>query len=118
MSPATDKPSEPLALLVEDDPQSLKIRREMLNDVGFATVAVQNEQDALREFVASPGVDLVITDIRLHPKRPRDKSGVNLAKKLKVIRNVSRMDPRSELVRCDTAVVTDRTQRAGLPVRA
>lgn len=85
MLPLIDEQPRRLALLVEDDQISLDIRREMLNGRGFATVAVQNEEEALREFAASPGVDLVITDIRLRPERRTDKSGVVLARRIKAI---------------------------------
>jgi CheY-like chemotaxis protein len=75
----------PLMLLVDDDGASLQQRRAMYDDVGFATLAVEDEYQAIREFIASPGVDVVITDIRLHAKMPLDKSGVKLARQLKAI---------------------------------
>jgi CheY-like chemotaxis protein len=77
--------SGPLALLVEDEPKSLRLRRMLLKQHGFVILAVQTVKDALREFVAAPGVDLVITDIRLNPKIPQDKSGVELAEHLRRI---------------------------------
>jgi CheY-like chemotaxis protein len=72
-------------LLVDDDAASLQQRRDMYDEVGFATLAVGDEEQAIREFIASPGVDVVITDIRLHAKMPMDKSGVKLARELKAI---------------------------------
>jgi CheY-like chemotaxis protein len=80
-----DLSSEPLLLLVDDNTKSLQNRRELFDEVGFATLAVEDEQQAIKEFVASPGVDVVITDIRLHTKKPLDKSGVSLARRLKEI---------------------------------
>lgn len=79
----TPRSSGPIALLVEDEPKSLKLRQGLLKQHGFLALAVQTAEDAMREFAASPGVDLVITDIRLNPQIPGDKSGVELAEQLK-----------------------------------
>jgi CheY-like chemotaxis protein len=72
-------------LLVDDDTKSLKHRSEMYDDRGFSTLPVEDEYQAIREFIASPGVDVVITDIRLHRELPLDKSGIKLARQLKKI---------------------------------
>ena len=66
-------------------PHHLITVEEIFNDEGFATLAVEDEHQALREFISSPGVDVVITDVRLHPSMPLDKSGVRLARQLKEI---------------------------------
>lgn len=77
----------PLLLLVDDNTESLELRREMFDSVGFATIAVVDEHSAVKEFIASPGIDFVITDIALHPKTRPDKTGVKLAKQLREIRS-------------------------------
>lgn len=81
----TENELQPLALLVEDDEKSLRLRQELLSEHGIITVAVRSVEEAMREFLASPGVDLVITDIKLNPTIPGDKAGVGLADQLRHI---------------------------------
>ena len=85
MDQAQDTNAKSLLLLVDDDVDSLQSRSELCGARGFDTVTVKDEQQAIKEFIASPGVDVVITDIRLHPDMPLDKSGVKLARRLKAI---------------------------------
>lgn len=72
----------PIVLIVEDEEEALDLRKELLDDAGCTTIGVRSSDDAIRELRASPGVDLVLTDIRLG-RRGEDKSGVALARFVK-----------------------------------
>jgi CheY-like chemotaxis protein len=85
MSPAalSDAPAgAPIILIVEDQEDALVLRSELLDSAGCTTIGVQSSDDAIRELRASPGVDLLLTDIRLGRKK-EDKSGVALARYVK-----------------------------------
>jgi CheY-like chemotaxis protein len=79
-----------MALVVEDDEEALGTRLGLLEAHGITALGARSAQDALREFRASPGVDIVVTDINLDPLRRKDTSGVALAR---AIRRVSRDVP-------------------------
>ncbi|HZV75216.1 MAG TPA: hypothetical protein VFF79_16005 [Conexibacter sp.] len=72
----------PLVLVVEDKRKSLELHEGLFADVGCTTIGVRSSDDAIRELRASPGVDLVVTDIHL-ARRREDKSGVALARFVK-----------------------------------
>lgn len=80
MSSAVAAP--PVVLVVEDRKKALEFRLEALTEAGCTTIGVQSHDDAIRELRASPGVDLVLTDIHLAKQRD-DKSGVALARYIK-----------------------------------
>ncbi|HEY5942410.1 MAG TPA: hypothetical protein VIT89_06055 [Solirubrobacterales bacterium] len=72
--------SEPVVLIVEDlANQRMEKAREMV-ERGCVPIAVEGTDAAARELTASPGIDLVLTDIHLVPRRSGDKSGVELAR--------------------------------------
>jgi CheY-like chemotaxis protein len=68
----------PIVLIVEDRPEALKLRKDLLTEAGCTAIGLTSSDDAIRELRASPGVDLVLTDIHLARKQ-EDKSGVALA---------------------------------------
>ena len=72
----------PIVLIVEDQKDALMLRSELLDSAGCTTIGVRSSDDAIRELRASPGVDLLLTDIRLGRKK-EDKSGVALARYVK-----------------------------------
>src|SRR2546423_1417629 len=74
--------SAPIVLIVEDQPDNLALRVELFKNAGCTALGVREADDAIRELRASPGIDLVFTDIHLRPS-PTDKSGVALAKLVK-----------------------------------
>ncbi len=72
--------SEPVVLIVEDlADQRMEKAREMV-ERGCVPITVEGTDAAARELTASPGIDLVLTDIHLVPRRSGDKSGVELAR--------------------------------------
>lgn len=72
--------SEPVVLIVEDlADQRMDKAREMV-ERGCVPITVEGTDAAARELTASPGIDLVLTDIHLVPRRSGDKSGVELAR--------------------------------------
>ncbi len=68
---------QPLVLVVDDDEQALEIAKEAFNDASCAVIPVRDPEDAIRQLRASPGVDLVYTDVKLTPKQG-DTSGIFL----------------------------------------
>jgi CheY-like chemotaxis protein len=74
--------ASPIVLVVEDDEYGLQRRVDELAQVGLTAIGVGSSDEAIREMRASPGVDFVLTDIRLGPATD-DKSGVSLAKYVK-----------------------------------
>jgi CheY-like chemotaxis protein len=79
---AEESAGPPIILIVEDQKDALELRAELLDSAGCTTIGVRSSDDAIRELRASPGVDLVLTDIRLGRKK-EDKSGVALAEYVK-----------------------------------
>jgi len=73
----------PVVLIVEDEAEQRVDRANQLLDRGCVPVAVESADAAARELTASPGIDLVLTDIHLVPKKRGDKSGVALARFVK-----------------------------------
>lgn len=70
---------DPLVLIVEDDEQALRERADVFSNAGCSVRGVQTLGDAMRELRGSPGIDLVLTDIKL-AEPAGDKSGVELAR--------------------------------------
>lgn len=68
---------QPLVLVVDDDEQALEIAKEAFSDAYCAVIPVRDPEDAIRQLRASPGVDLVYTDVKLTPKQG-DTSGIFL----------------------------------------
>jgi CheY-like chemotaxis protein len=76
---------KPLALIVEDNEGVLKGHLVLLEQMGFHSIGVTNWQDALKEFRATPAIDIVITDINLGDPDP-ERDGVFLAKEIRRLR--------------------------------
>lgn len=75
--------SEPVVLIVEDlAGQRMDKAREMV-ERDCVPITVEGTDAAARELTASPGIDLVLTDIHLVPRRRGDKSGIELARFIK-----------------------------------
>lgn len=83
---SSDTHVRPLVLVVEDDPVSLETRSELLSQHGCTPIPVRNADEALRELRASPGPDLLLTDIHLNTP-PEDRSGLELARAVKRLRS-------------------------------
>ena len=71
--------NRPVALLVEDKPELLKAKQNLFNVSGFQAICVRTAAEALREFIATPAVDIVIADINLDSSNRWDVSGVDVA---------------------------------------
>jgi CheY-like chemotaxis protein len=74
--------TRPVVLVVEDNEVGLRRRAGLLADAGCTPIPVRSRDEALRELRTSPGVDMVLTDIRL-VDRDGDRSGVELARSIK-----------------------------------
>jgi CheY-like chemotaxis protein len=72
----------PSVFVIEDDPDSLRLRRETLQDEGCAVFGFNNAIEAIAALEQSEEVDLVLTDINL-VRRRFDKSGVKIAQWVK-----------------------------------
>ena len=82
--PAREQAPEPLRygsetiLLVEDEPEILEVVHMMLRNLGYAVIAAQTAQDAVRQAGEHPGrIHLLITDVIMP-----DMNGRELAQKL------------------------------------
>ncbi len=80
---STAPAEKPIALLVEDNNKVLNDRRELIRGLGYHAIAVSNADDAWREFRCTPAIDIVITDVSLVPNNHSDRSGIELARKIK-----------------------------------
>jgi CheY-like chemotaxis protein len=78
--------NRPVALLVEDTPELLRSRQQLFNVSGFQAICVSNAADALREFIATPAVDIIIADINLDRSNEDDVSGVDVAATIREMR--------------------------------
>jgi CheY-like chemotaxis protein len=78
--------NRPIALLVEDKPDLLKARRNLFNVSGFQAICVRTAAEALREFIATPAVDIIVADINLDPHDEHDVSGVDVAATIREMR--------------------------------
>lgn len=77
--------SKPLIVVVEDKPIDLSQRVEALQDFGCRAVGFLHSDEAIKEIIASPGIDLIFTDIDLDGSGT-DKSGIALAEFVKDMR--------------------------------
>jgi CheY-like chemotaxis protein len=73
----------PVALVVEDRRSLLDTRRKLLVHHGFQAIGAMTVSDALREFRATPAIDIVVTDINLDEYNKEDRSGIELARALR-----------------------------------
>ena len=78
--------NRPVALLVEDTPELLRARQHLFNVSGFQAICVSSAVDALREFIATPAVDIIIADINLDRANESDVSGVDFAATIREMR--------------------------------
>jgi CheY-like chemotaxis protein len=69
---------QPLVLVVDDDERAVEIATEAFNDASCAVISAREPEAAIRELRASPGVDLVYTDVKLQQKAG-DISGIFLS---------------------------------------
>jgi len=75
-----DSISNPVVLIVEDRASQRNTKAKEMEERGCVPVTVEDSDAAARELTASPGIDLVLTDIRLAPSDGDDRSGVKLAR--------------------------------------
>lgn len=75
---------QPLALVVEDQEQLRETRIELLELHGFTAIGASSKRDAERELRACPSVDVIVTDVNLDPLRQADRSGLDLAREVKL----------------------------------
>lgn len=73
----------PVILVVEDDPEALDQRTDLLSTLRSAPIGKPSEDEA-REVILELSVDLVLTDIRLGTPQD-DRSGIDLARYVKSI---------------------------------
>lgn len=78
-----DGVSQPMVLIVEDMAGQRVSKSAALVKRGCVPLAVEDSDAAARELTASPGIDLVLTDIRLSQRDKQDRSGVELARFVK-----------------------------------
>lgn len=79
MSSAVLDSPQPLVLIVEDQPPSLRSRLDLFESFGCTALGVSSMKDAIRQLAANPLVDLLVTDIHMSVSEANDKSGVELA---------------------------------------
>lgn len=75
--------SEHLALIVEDNDVARLLKSELLKSCGFSVISVANEDEAEKEFINSPAITFALVDINLHADNRSDRSGEELARKLR-----------------------------------
>src|SRR5687767_1688091 len=76
----------PVALILEDQPDLLKSRRNLFNVSGFQAICVRTAAEALREFIGTPAVDIIVADINLDTLNADDVSGVSVATTIRAMR--------------------------------
>jgi CheY-like chemotaxis protein len=81
----SQRPGPLLALLVDDNKDSLYERRHLLEQSGFSVIPANSDDVAEREFIASPGISIAFVDVRLHTEIPNDKSGIRFARLLRAV---------------------------------
>ena len=82
MPPEADR-DRPIALIVEDDNESLETRRQLFAAAGFQPIGAMSPRDAIRQFRSTPTIDIVITDINLQNKNPLNRAGVAVATEIR-----------------------------------
>jgi CheY-like chemotaxis protein len=78
--------NRPVALLVEDKPELLKAKQNLFNVSGFQAICVRTAAEALREFIATPAVDIIVADLNLDSSNEQDLSGVDIAVTIREMR--------------------------------
>ena len=78
--------NRPVALLIEDRPELLRAKQNLFSVSGFQAICVRTAAEALREFVATPAVDIIIADVNLDVSNDRDKSGIDVAATIRQMR--------------------------------
>jgi CheY-like chemotaxis protein len=81
-----DQENRPVALLIEDQPDLLRAKQNLFSISGFQPICVRTAAEALREFIATPAVDIIIADINLDVSNADDKSGVDVATTIRDMR--------------------------------
>src|ERR1041385_9009649 len=71
-----------VALVIDDNPSSLEARTSLLQDNGFRVIGTESFDLALRAFHKT-SVDIIVTDINLNTDQPRDKGGINFARRIR-----------------------------------
>lgn len=70
----------PLVLVVDDENEYRETRTELLEAHGFHAIGAASVAEAHRELRASPAIDLAVIDINLDLTKPKDMSGIELAR--------------------------------------
>jgi CheY-like chemotaxis protein len=84
MTPLTVK--NPVALLVEDKPELLKAKQNLFTVSGFQAICVRSAAEAMREFIATPAVDIIVADLNLDSANEQDLSGMEVAARIREMR--------------------------------
>lgn len=87
LSPANEAP---VVLIVDDKKVNLRRQRDLFEAFGFHTIGANDEVEAYREVMSTPAVDMLFTDVNLHPGEgglEGNQSGVDLAKEIRKRRN-------------------------------
>jgi CheY-like chemotaxis protein len=71
-----------VALVIDDRPSSLESRMKLLEANGFEVVGAKSVAEAVQEFETTL-VDIVVTDINLDPNKPREKGGIEFARRVR-----------------------------------
>lgn len=86
MSTALSESEKPVVLVVDDKKTNLRRQRELFELFGFHTIGASNEEEAYREVMSTPAIDMLFTDANLHPGKDgidEDTSGVDLAREIR-----------------------------------
>ena len=76
----------PVALLVEDKPELLKAKQNLFTVSGFQAICVRTAAEAMREFIATPAVDIIVADLNLDSANEQDLSGMEVAARIREMR--------------------------------
>lgn len=79
------KEMKPLILFIEDREELRRDCADLLKESGCLIISVDNAKDAIKNYMISPNIDLVFTDIDLLGRTEKDKSGVDIAKFVKQV---------------------------------
>lgn len=74
---------KPLALLVEDNENSLRRRAEIFSSIGISVITAKSVEEADWQIKTSPDVDLLICDINLNVEDEDDEGGIEIAQKIR-----------------------------------
>src|ERR1700733_4219519 len=73
---------EIVALVIDDRKSSLETRTRLLEAHGFEVIGTDSIETAIREF-KTKSLDIVVTDICLDPDEPREKGGIEIARRIR-----------------------------------